>query len=475
MCAIIGALLKDITYDDLAGVNEILNYIATKSIERGRDGRGYMLWDGTGFNSNDREILKNTTRLTDPTKPLRYAPQLHYPAETAVLIGNLRAEPTTEFVKDKTADDQQPYSLGDWSIVHNGTVANDKELRTNKLRTSIDSAAIVELLDSTAGEGVTPLELVSSAFENAINRVVGSYAILAHSIQLPNYLIVATNYRPVWAISTQYGLFFASSRDYFPKQYTPSMLNPYTINIFGAENLGMEGHTKSLYKAQEERNALVVCSGGLDSVVAAAYAKKTLGYNIHLIHFVYGCKAELKEVEAIRAIADRLKVGYTFFPMDVYDPSDSPLLDREQEISSTNSGADGAEYAHEWVPARNLVMLSLATAFAEAKGYDTIILGANLEEAGAYPDNEPEFIHRFNDLLPFAVADGVKIRIEMPVGNLMKHEIVALGHDVGAPMDLTWSCYTGGHKHCGHCGPCFMRRTAFEINGFDEVITYEDK
>jgi 7-cyano-7-deazaguanine synthase len=119
-------------------------------------------------------------------------------------------------------------------------------------------------------------------------------------------------------------------------------------------------------------------------------------------------------------------------------------------------------------------MLSVATAFAEAKGFDVIVLGNNMEEAGAYPDNEPEFIRRFNEVLPFAVGANKQVRVIMPVGDLMKHEIVKMGFENGAPMELTWSCYKNGNKHCGKCGPCFMRRTAFEINNINEVIEYEE-
>jgi 7-cyano-7-deazaguanine synthase len=117
-------------------------------------------------------------------------------------------------------------------------------------------------------------------------------------------------------------------------------------------------------------------------------------------------------------------------------------------------------------------MLAMATAFAEARGIGTIVLGNNLEEAGAYPDNEPEFINRVNDMLPFAVGDGKRVRVIMPVGNFMKHEIVAIGHALDAPLHLTWSCYRAGEVHCGTCGPCYMRRTAFEINHLPEVIQY---
>ena len=138
-------------------------------------------------------------------------------------------------------------------------------------------------------------------------------------------------------------------------------------------------------------------------------------------------------------------------------------------------GEAGAEFASEWVPARNLVMLSIATAYAEARGITTIILGNNLEESGSYPDNEPEFINKFNELLPFAVGANKQVEVLMPVGNLMKHEIVKLGHDIGAPMYLTWSCYRAGKKHCGACGPCYMRRIAHEMNNIPETISYLDE
>jgi 7-cyano-7-deazaguanine synthase len=157
------------------------------------------------------------------------------------------------------------------------------------------------------------------------------------------------------------------------------------------------------------------------------------------------------------------------FPLPIYQKGDSPLLDADSKIAG---GEAGAEFAHEWVPARNLLLLSVATAFAEARGISTIVLGNNLEEAGAYPDNEPEFIAKFNDMLPFAVGDGKRMNVIMPVGNMMKHEIVELGNRIGAPMHLTWSCYRALELHCGTCGPCYMRRKAFEINKLDEVISY---
>src|SRR5690606_35279475 len=143
----------------------------------------------------------------------------------------------------------------------------------------------------------------------------------------------------------------------------------------------------------------------------------------------------------------------------------SRLTNTLDELVTADEGAAGAEYAHEWVPARNLVMLSLATAVAESAGFPYIVLGNNLEEAGAYPDNEMQFINKLNEVLPYATNLHHYVEILMPVGNLMKHEIVRTGLELDAPMDLTWSCYEGGTVHCGTCGPWFMRKKAFEMNG----------
>ena len=457
MCSIVGALLRGIDSQyKLDAVNGILEHIWQTSHERGRDGRGFVI------NSSAESDLFAYREVTRSHGRAARAPALHKVCLSAAVVGNLRAEPTTEFVREKRLSDQQPYTSGAWSIVHNGTIANDKGLRTHDLPTSIDSAAIAEQLANTHG--------TLDDFAGVIRKLRGSYAILATHADHTDKLFVAANYRPVWYIETEHGVFFASARDYLPEQYAPRMLKPYTAALFGCNGKMNE---VSLYAdGVSGERALVVCSGGLDSVVSAAYAQKGLGMSIHLIHFLYGSRAEGPEVEAVKKVAEHLGAELTLFPLNVYSKGDSPLLDPDSKVAG---GEAGAEFAHEWVPARNLLLLSVATAYAEANGFDTIVLGNNLEEAGAYPDNEPEFIAKFNDLLPFAVGDGKRMRVMMPVGNLMKHEIVALGKQVEAPMHLTWSCYRAGEVHCGTCGPCYMRRKAFEINNLPEVISYKDE
>lgn len=172
---------------------------------------------------------------------------------------------------------------------------------------------------------------------------------------------------------------------------------------------------------------------------------------------------------AVQAIAAHLNAPLHILETDVLAKIGGSSLLTNGNIAS---GEAGAEFAHEWCPARNLVLASLATAMAEAHGYTAIALGNNLEESGAYPDNEQAFIHALNTVMPNAVADGKHVRFIQPVGNLMKHQIVSLGLKVNAPLHLTWSCYKDGPKHCGDCGPCYMRRKAFTMNNATDPVEY---
>ena len=454
MCSIVGAVLHNLTPYNIEVANAMLAHLWGMSHERGRDGRGFVMYSNV-----DRSpyVFHDVVRGLGAD-----APEAPGGASTLTMIGNLRAEPTTEFVAQKNLSDQQPYSAGGWSIVHNGTIANDKELRTGRLSTSIDSAAIVEQLADS--------KPTFDDFVDGVRKLKGSYAILAVHADQPGVVFVAANYRPIWYAVTPLGVVFASSRFFFPGNTVPQMLEPYTAAAFTAKGKVAANPLRSPQPARSK--ALIVCSGGLDSVVSATYAQKVLGYEIHLIHFLYGSRAQGPEVEAVKQVAKELNCELTLFPLNVYSKGDSPLLDPDSKVAG---GEEGAEFAHEWVPARNLLLLSVATAFAEARGIEAIVLGNNLEEAGAYPDNEPEFIARFNDLLPFAIGDGKRMEVIMPVGNLMKHEIVALGHEIGAPLHATWSCYRAGELHCGTCGPCYMRRKAFDINGIPEVINYANE
>ena len=467
MCSVFGVITNGAVDGDRIALR--LSDMLYGSTARGRDGLGAVILDRNDYNDGCTVKTISKAGTDDHNNCIDEIVHAGARMKCFTMLGNARAEPTTEWVKRKRIDDQQPYRCGAWVIVHNGTIANDKALRTDKVPTKIDSAAIAEQLDANTVLAKSRRDIIGDlyvSFRQTIAMLKGSYAIVATHDSAPGYMFLACNYRPLWHVTTQDGFFVASERGMLPREGVPDMITPYSCALVTSRGVQ---HSSDMLEASNGQKALVVASGGLDSTVAATMALAS-GLDVTLINFQYGCRAEGNELKAIKAIAEKLEVPLVLFPIPIYDPKDSPLFDANAKIAG---GEEGAEFAHEWVPARNLVMLSVATAYAEANGFDYIVLGNNLEEAGAYPDNEPEFINRFNAMLPFAVGDGKRVRVLMPVGNSMKHEIVALGLEYGAPLDLTWSCYRNGEHHCGTCGPCMMRKTAFAINEADEVIEYE--
>ena len=293
-------------------------------------------------------------------------------------------------------------------------------------------------------------ELVAS-----LTRIKGSYALglVGH-----DRVYLAANYKPIYLLAKGEAIYFSSMERHLLPLCTigirPQRLDPYTaIDLRTGQSLPLP--------REQSRKALAICSAGLDSTTAA-YMLRDKGYKVTLLHFTYGCKAEGREVELVRRIGDHMGAPVVVLPLDYSQfAGQSPLL-TDQAIAG---GLQGAEFAHEWVPARNLVMISHAVAYAEANGFGAVALGNNLEEGGAYPDNEEEFTNILGQALDFAVHDGGRVQLLAPVGRLMKHEIVRTGLDLGVPFQLTWSCYRGGTAHCGECGPCYMRREAFRRNG----------
>ena len=445
-CAIVGAFA-------INSIDQTLTDVWDASIERGRDAWG---------------VINVTTR--ERWSPFN-ADQPDF-REVGCYIGNRRAEPTTEWVQDKTDQDTQPFTTpGGWNIVHNGTIANDRDIISSlskragwyEPRTKIDTESVGIALD-VYSQTMEPL----GAVDATIRRLKGSFALLMVHNDDPSTIWYAVNYKPLYVAAVPGGVIAASQRHYFPDQGTygvnPAQVPPYTMGRI-TPGKGLEV-IQSLYEEKVANRVLVVCSGGLDSTVAAAkYVRE--GNDVTLLHLMYGAKAEGQEVLSVKEIAANLGCEAVFLATSFFSQSaPSSLTNPDAQIVTGFGGADGAEYGHEWVPARNTVMIALALAYAEANGYDTLVLGNNLEESGGgYPDNEQEFINRWNDLIPFAVKPYADIVIEQPLGALMKHEIVALGITLDAPFAATWSCYSGGNAHCGTCGPCFMRRTAFEMNG----------
>lgn len=356
-------------------------------------------------------------------------------------IGNHRATPTTEVEKPV---EKQPVGNNP-KLVFNGIISNDQILGSKP--GEADTSVLPRVLNFSSVEN----------FRNSLLKIKGSYAIAA--LFENGEIWLAANYKPIWIMQERGEWYFSSLRNHFPKNTHPFQFPPYSVGILGKEDY-------LPIPRKQENKALVICSSGLDSTTVAAYACFLHSpEKVTLLHYDYGCKATIQEKAHLQKVQEYLKCSSVILPMPSY--GGSSLLKEEDFISE---GVSGAEYAHEWVPARNLVMLSLAVAYAEAHQFGHIYLGTNLEEAGAYPDNEEQFILHFNNLLYGAVQNGIKIEIHSPLGGLMKHEIIPFGMKYGTPYHLTWSCYRDGETHCGKCGPCFMRRKAFERNGLPDPV-----
>ena len=471
MCGIGGVILTNEARSGvrLAHIRQKLADLANQAIQRGRDSVGFAMLSPNGV--INRKWIEPDVRLTPGDFPID-----HEHRDAAVVILSRRAEPTTEWVSDKRPDDVHPFTGRGWWAVHNGTIANDKELRRDydiQTATPIDSAVIPFMLAKCKN--------AEEIQETLRSKIIGSFALAFFHENDPNVLWLATNYQPLSICydKNDGALYFASLADYFPSESPTSgilatSVEPYTLMRVSRVN-GKFTTEKWSLASQPKKSALVICSAGLDSTTAAGWAKHN-GYDVHLLHFLYKCRAESKESAAIPKIAEALGCDYTFIRTDFFKDviGHSRLTETDAELMKEGDGVASAELAYEWVPARNLVMLSIATAFAEAHGYGYIMLGNNIEESGAYSDNTQLFTKRFRDILPVAVNLGTVVDLLEPVGHLTKREIVALAREVKAPLQYSWSCYESTEKHCGKCGPCFMRRNAFKMNGLIDPQPYAE-
>ena len=223
------------------------------------------------------------------------------------------------------------------------------------------------------------------------------------------------------------------------------------------------------------KKAISVLSGGLDCTVAtSAYAED---YEIHAITFNYGQKAFERELKAAKEICAKMNWAHNVIDLPWLAGISTSSLNTSEDIPEVSFGdLDDLERSSEtaesvWVPARNMVFTSIAASYAESLGAEIIIVGWDAEEAATFPDNSKEFLDAFNELISAGSPD--EIRIEAPAIDLNKEEIVKLGVEVNAPMELSYSCYKGLDKHCGVCESCMRRKRAFMNMGIEDLTEYE--
>jgi len=209
--------------------------------------------------------------------------------------------------------------------------------------------------------------------------------------------------------------------------------------------------------------AISVLSGGLDSTVATAYYSEK--YEIHALTFNYGQRSAEMEIKSAKAVCKKLGIKHTVLDLLWLKKLGRSALTSDEEVPELKADElDSKEICDEtarkvWVPGRNVVFTAIATSFAEAEDAEKIIVGWDLEEAVTFPDNSKEFLNAFNNVLEIGTLEGVQI--EAPVINMNKTEIVKLGIEIDAPINLSYSCYMGGEEPCGICESCMRRIRAF--------------
>lgn len=221
------------------------------------------------------------------------------------------------------------------------------------------------------------------------------------------------------------------------------------------------------------RTSLAVClvSGGMDSCVTAAIADKE-NDELGFLHVSYGQRTEARERRAFNELADffQVKMRLAVSIEHLKAIGGSSLTDSEIPVSEPN--LESLDIPTSYVPFRNAHLISIATSWAEVIGANRIYIGAVAEDSSGYPDCRPEFYDAFQRTIEVGTRPETNIEIVTPVIYLRKFEIVKRGLEIGAPLELTWSCYQSEDLACGRCDSCALRLRAFREAGVEDPISY---
>ncbi len=225
------------------------------------------------------------------------------------------------------------------------------------------------------------------------------------------------------------------------------------------------------------KRAVVLLSGGMDSCVCAALAARD--YAAAALHISYGQRTEDRERQSFLAICQRLGIPDKLIVRNeaLGAIGGSALTDetiavpRADAVGHSIGGDLGGDIPITYVPFRNAHFLAAAVSWAEVLGAEKIYIGAVEQDSSGYPDCRPEYYEAFNRVIKAGTKEGA-IEIATPLIHLRKAEIVRLGLELGAPFDLTWSCYSNQDQACGVCDSCVLRLRAFAAAGATDPIPY---
>jgi 7-cyano-7-deazaguanine synthase len=219
------------------------------------------------------------------------------------------------------------------------------------------------------------------------------------------------------------------------------------------------------------RLAICLVSGGMDSCVTAAIAREE-NEELAFLHVSYGQRTEARERRAFEELAGfygvprRLAVSIEYLARI----GGSSLTDRS--IPLTGANLSSKEIPSSYVPFRNAHLLAIAASWAEVIEARRIYIGAVAEDSSGYPDCRPEFYAAFQGAVDAGTKPSARVEIRTPVIRLRKAEIIRRGLALGAPLNLTWSCYGREDLACGVCDSCVLRLRAFRQAGVADPIPY---
>ena len=208
--------------------------------------------------------------------------------------------------------------------------------------------------------------------------------------------------------------------------------------------------------------AIILLSGGLDSVVALGYTKNTYGIELALT-FDYGQKSVNQEISASKKVCEFYNIKHKVIKLDWLKDITTTALVADKAIPASGFGTEKSAKL-VWVPNRNGLFLNIAASFADSFGYDYIIFGANKDEGATFSDNTEEFRSEISKV--FELSTLYHPKVIAPLINYSKNDIVKIAMENSIPLEFVRSCYREGEKHCGVCESCnHLKQALIAIHG----------
>ncbi len=222
------------------------------------------------------------------------------------------------------------------------------------------------------------------------------------------------------------------------------------------------------------KKAIVLLSGGMDSAVTTAIAINK-GFRIAALHLNYGQRTQERELQSFEKLCDYYNINDKLVVDISYlaEIGGSSLTD--SKINVLDAKLDNTEIPNTYVPFRNANILAIATSWAEVIKAQAIFIGANQVDSSGYPDTRKDFFDAAQRMIDLGTKPDTNIKIETPIIELSKKEIIEYGSKLKVPFEITWSCYRNNDIACGTCDSCALRLKGFDEAGIFDPIKYETR